>query len=68
MAKAQAQNETAVVNQIGDVTEKVTSPLTGEVIEINAMSALPETHKHLAKVYPTAKGWTQELGSVALHF
>lgn len=67
MAKAQAQNEPQVVN-LGDVTEKIQSPLTGELIEISPMSALPDSHKHLAKVYPTAKGFTQEAGSIALHF
>jgi hypothetical protein len=68
MAKAQPQNEAQVVN-LGDVTEKlVASPLTGELIPIQPMKALPDTHKHLAAVYPTASGWTQEAGSVALHF
>lgn len=68
MAKAQPQNEPKVVN-LGDVTEKlVASPLTGDLIPIQSMASLPDTHKHLAKVYPSAQGWTQEAGSVAFHF
>lgn len=67
MAKApQAQAE--VVNH-GDVTERVYSPLAGEMIPLQPMSALPESHEHLAKVYPMAQGFAVEPnGNISFHF
>lgn len=64
-----AADATTVVN-LGDVSEPVVnSPITGELIAIKPMKALPKTHKHLAAIYPNAKGFTmEESGVVALHF
>lgn len=67
--QATAPDTLEVVN-LGDVSEPVVnSPLTGELIAIKPLKSLPKTHKHLASIYPGAKGFTQEeSGMVALHF
>lgn len=61
--------ETTVV-QLGDVTERmVQSPISGEMIPVKPIKDLPKTHKHLAKVYHEAKGFTvEDNGNIAFHF
>lgn len=73
MAKAQAQaqaEQKPEVVQLGDVTEKVIrSPLSGDIIPLQPLSELPETHKHLAKIYANATGFAVEPnGNLSFHF
>lgn len=69
--KADASQEPTVKAPVVlDVTEKFSAAPSIEsgLIEIQPMSALPETHKSLVVSYPSAKGFTEESGSIALHF
>lgn len=60
----------ATVVQLGDVTERmVQSPISGEMIPVKPLKDLPKSHKHLAKVYHEAKGFTvEDNGNIAFHF
>ena len=61
------QNET-VVNQLGDVTERDIPEVVVGTIVIQPLSELPAEYASLKASYPTAKGFTVEGSSVALHF
>jgi hypothetical protein len=61
--------ELDTVAKLGDVTESNAPQIVmGDMIEISPMSALPKGYESLAKSYPTAKGFTVEGSSVAVHF
>lgn len=67
-AQVDTQDE-VIVNQLGDVTESnEPSGAAGPSIEMRPLSELPKSHAGVAKTYPTAKGFTQEGDSIALHF
>lgn len=60
--------EQAEVNQLGDVTERTPAVIDMGLLPVHLMSELPEDHKGLAVSYPSAKGFTFEGSSIALHF
>jgi len=63
--QAKAKSE---VNQLGDVTERTEPVVDMGLLPVQPMSALPDDAKGLALSYPSAKGFTVEGSSIALHF
>lgn len=67
--KQKVSEDSLVVTNLGDVTESnAPQVLLGDLIFVRPLAELPQAYAVLATRHPSAKGFTEEGTSIALHF